>query len=106
MGAVSTRIVKGRLVVPPTSVPYPAFLARGEGACASHPTPDDFTAEHQRGQTRDLALARAKAACRGCAHRPECLAWALATDAKGVYGATTTAERHAMKAKEARQDAA
>jgi WhiB family transcriptional regulator, redox-sensing transcriptional regulator len=39
----------------------------------------------------------AKALCSGCPARSDCLIWALAADADGIWGGTTTDERRAMR---------
>lgn len=78
--------------VPEDSRAYPPFLASGEGACATHPTPDDFTDESTRRASMQ-ARWRAKAVCALCPFAAECHEWALATNQQGVWGGTTTAER-------------
>lgn len=39
----------------------------------------------------------AREVCAGCPVREQCLRWALAHGAEGVWGGTTTAERHRMR---------
>lgn len=70
----------------------PAWQA--DGACHEHPELDFFTG-------RAVDHAEAKAVCADCLVRPECLAFALEHQELGVWGATTEAERRAMR--EARQ---
>lgn len=44
----------------------------------------------------------AKAVCRHCPVRADCLAWALASGEAGVWGGTTEDERAALRAKQNR----
>jgi WhiB family redox-sensing transcriptional regulator len=39
----------------------------------------------------------AKVLCWGCPVRRDCLTWALAADADGIWGGTTTDERRAVR---------
>ena len=64
----------------------PDFFNDGEGLCRTHPTPDDFTETNTYTDGR-MARERAKAVCRECPFRIECLAWARATGQSGVFGA-------------------
>jgi hypothetical protein len=89
----------GRLIIDPGGAvrAYPEFLANGSGACATHPTPDDFTEESTRLDGR-AARERAKKVCAPCPHIMECFGWALDTSQDGVYGGTDTKEREKMRA--------
>ena len=75
---------------------YPAFLRNGQGACATHMFPDDFTESGDRTSQR-RCRARAIKVCNGCPFKEPCLTWAIKTKQQGVYGATTTQERKAMQ---------
>lgn len=75
---------------------YPPFLAEGKGQCATFPEPDWFTEDGHR-ERQILKRKVAVMVCLGCPFRYPCANWALATDQQGVYGATTTAERKAMR---------
>ena len=62
-----------------------------DAACREHPGVDFFP---ERGQPSEPA----KAVCRGCLVRTECLAFALADpDLLGVWGATSAVQRKAMR---------
>lgn len=82
---------------------YPAFLAQGQGKCASVPTErlDDFTESGSR-RSQVERRERARRVCVGCPFRYPCANWAIETEQEGVYGATTTAERRHLRADAAR----
>lgn len=68
---------------------------RHDAACRGEPTAIFFA---ERGR-RDMAL-KAKAICRDCPVRWDCLNFALSfpdTDLPGIYGGTTEAERRRMR---------
>ncbi len=71
------------------SAKRPAWQA--DGACLEHP---ELTWFPGRGEDSEPA----KVVCRGCLVRAECLAYALADrDLLGVWGATSDAQRKAMR---------
>lgn len=75
---------------------YPAFLAGGQGNCATDEFPDDFTEAGERTSQRHRR-ARAVKVCNGCPFKQPCLEWAVETKQQGVYGGTTTQERRRMR---------
>lgn len=79
---------------------YPAFLRDGRGACATA-DPNLFTEVGDRGKRRNLRVAEAKRVCLGCPFRPECAAWALATNQTGVWGGMSDEDRAAARRKAA-----
>lgn len=70
----------------------------GDGACTGTTWPDRW---HPKGDTTEEARRQAetaKAVCRGCPVRAECLAYAQADPSlTGVWGGTTEQERAAMR---------
>lgn len=75
------------------AVAYPEFL-NGTEACASAADPDIFFV-HGTAEERS-----AKALCRKCTLRDECLEWALATDQRfGIWGAANYRDRRKIKRK-------
>lgn len=69
----------------------PAFMA--DGACRDHPEVSFFP-------SRGEQLAPAKAVCRGCRVRAECLAFALAQpawDDVGIWGGMSAQERKRLR---------
>lgn len=75
-----------------------AWAARA--ACAGHPYPDIFFPEQVKGRgakagtDRSASAAEALRICRSCPVQLDCLRFALEhDDIKGVWGATTTAQR-------------
>jgi WhiB family redox-sensing transcriptional regulator len=77
---------------------------RLEARCATE-SPDDFFPIGSGPVAQEQAL-RAKAVCRGCAVRRQCLEWALANDVRhGVFGGLDEAERLALRAPRRRRPA-
>ncbi len=66
----------------------PAWMA--QGACRNRPDVNWFP---EKGQS----AAAAKAVCAGCPQKAPCVAYAIETDAEGVWGGTSTRERRAMR---------
>ena len=64
-----------------------------------------FDFEDVRGHERTIRSERAKAICRGCAVRTQCLQHALAAEDFGVWGGTTASEREVLRAGRAVADA-
>lgn len=60
--------------------------------CADDPYPDDWTDDGVEAENY-ANRARAKAVCGTCPLQAACLRWALESNAEGVWGGTTTAER-------------
>jgi WhiB family redox-sensing transcriptional regulator len=61
-----------------------------DGLCLEHPELSWFPSKGQ-------PTAPAKAVCSRCLVRPECLAFAIDNDERGVWGGTSEAERRAMR---------
>jgi WhiB family transcriptional regulator, redox-sensing transcriptional regulator len=73
-----------------------AFTSAGwmsRGACRRE-DPDLFFPISERAAH---VVAAAKAVCGACAVRASCLAFALQTSQDGIWGGTTSLERHAMR---------
>ncbi|MFE5889890.1 WhiB family transcriptional regulator [Streptomyces sp. NPDC002285] len=69
---------------------------RGHGACR-HEDPDLFFPIGTSGPTL-LQTEQAKAVCRRCSVRKECLRWALEMDQFiGIWGGKSEAERRALR---------
>jgi WhiB family redox-sensing transcriptional regulator len=79
--------------------PSSSWMSRG--ACQRE-DPDLFFPIAANGAAPYLATA-AKAVCRTCAVCAACLSFALQTSQDGVWGGTTTEERHALRHQESRR---
>jgi WhiB family redox-sensing transcriptional regulator len=69
---------------------------RARAACLDE-DPELFFPIGSTGRDYDQQVEEAKAVCRGCLVRIECLDWAYRTRADGIYGGTTEQERAAMR---------
>lgn len=83
---------KVRIHQPPVLIPRAEWMA--EGNCAGMDT--ELFYPPSEADVRSCYVKRAKAICSGCPVSTECLTWALKYDERGVWGATTQAERQRM----------
>jgi WhiB family redox-sensing transcriptional regulator len=69
----------------------PGWMAK---AVCQYVNPEMFYSEHEHSLWRKDRVARAKAVCRVCSVRAECLTWALKVeDAHAILGGKTPQER-------------
>lgn len=84
--------MSGRLGLPNLSRPgggRPAFTRRRDLPCQQEDPDVFFTVD-------TASIAYAKTVCQPCPVRRECLDYALDTDQRGVWGATSDADRRAI----------
>jgi WhiB family redox-sensing transcriptional regulator len=75
---------------------------RDRAACRGE-DPELFFPIGTTGRDYDAQVEEAKAVCRGCPVRTECLDWAYRTRADGIWGGTTEQERAAARRRHNRQ---
>lgn len=74
-----------------------AYEWQDRGRCRTLSVAAFFDFEEVRGNERAARSETAKAICRGCVVRVQCLRHALAVEDFGVWGGTTASEREAMR---------
>ena len=76
-----------------TTVPPARRFPIEDARCATHPVDLEWVPDHERAVVPPQ-LARL---CRRCDGRASCLLWALASDEKGYWAGTTTADREQLR---------
>lgn len=82
-----------------------AYEWQDQGRCRTLSVAAFFDFEELRGRERTSRSETAKAICRGCAVRVQCLQHALAVEDFGVWGGTTAAERDVLRSERLVADA-